>query len=98
MHHHARQGDIVFCTANFGANFDGARAVNHVIAGSGSSSHVITGVAMVKREGDETRIRVIEPTTVTHADRHLDVSLPAGDYSVWPLRERHGSVDRPVED
>lgn len=107
MEIYARQGDLVIRQDKFPKSFKGEERAGHVVAGSGTSSHVVTGKALVEVVGEEHRIRVAEDTVLFHAERHtLDpdggsaggTPLPAGDYTISPLRERHGQSDRAVED
>ncbi len=95
---YARQGDLVIQKATLG-KFDGAKKVtNYVLAGSGSSSHILRGTSLVLAAGPETSIRLAEDSSIDHQERHLSTPMPAGDYLVAPLRERHGDADRAVED
>jgi len=73
-------------------------ATDLVIAGSHSSPHTIRGNVLTRSESDVRFVRVESDTVIDHADRHKTVQLPAGDYVIYPQRERGGDGDRAVED
>ena len=97
MNIEARQGDLVIRKATQdGGEFQ--KEQNAVIAGSAGSEHRIAGVNLIRREGDRTVVRVLEPTQLIHGNRHLPVNLSPGDYVITRLRERGDGRDRAVED
>lgn len=96
---YARHGDLViekFPLNTHSGDLD--RATDYVVAGSHSSPHTIRGVCLQRRDGEQIRVRIPEDTQLVHADRHTVIPLPAGDYTIGPLRERGGEGDRAVED
>lgn len=96
MELYARQGDLVFDKTPVTGELE--KAVNPVLAGRDSAPHTIRGTVLMRRDGALTMIRVAEQTEVTHAGRHLPITLEPGDYIISPLRERGDGFDRSVED
>lgn len=75
-------------------------ATDLIIAGSHTSPHTIAGKVLTSEPSEfrERWIRISEDTTISHAGRHATKPLPAGDYRVYPQRERGSGMDRAVED
>lgn len=99
MEIYARQGDLVInkLETKFTGEFRSVR--NFVLAGSDTSSHVVEGPSMIAvGDNGATIVRVAKKTKLSHGSRHHTVSLAAGDYEIYPLRERGDQTDRVVED
>lgn len=97
MHIYARQGDLVFNKVpSVSGDLKPSRGL--VLSGSDSDPHTVVGETLSRRDGRNIFLRVGAPTEVTHAGRHLPITLEAGDYEVYPLRERGDQEDRAVED
>ena len=94
---YARQGDVVIRKAPIG-DVTLAPATDLVVAGSTSAAHTIVGQCGYATSGRDTIVRIATDTTLSHAGRHLPISLPAGEYRFSPLRERGDATDRSVED
>jgi hypothetical protein len=102
MHIIALQGDQVIRAAAEPFSAEVAKklrpATNLVIAGSHSSPHTILGHVLTCMDGEMRQVRVGRATIIEHADRHLTTRLAAGDYEIYPQRERGGDGDRAVAD
>lgn len=98
MHIYARQGDLVIEKLSSPITRELAPSVGLVLAGSDTSAHRIAGKVESAQDGRDWLIRVTEPTSIDHADRHHSVTLEPGDYVVRPLRERGDDGDRAVDD
>lgn len=106
MHFYARQGDLVFnrlpgelqVLSRLPDDKELKPASGLVLSGTDSDPHTVAGLALVHRDGRGIFLRGPETTEVAHAGRHLAISLEAGDYEVYPLRERGDRDDRAVED
>lgn len=97
MQLYARQGDLVFEKATLSGEFE--KKAGLVLAGHDSAPHTIRREIMFRRNGEVTELRIEKTSAVvSHAGRHVSVKLEPGDYVVRPLRERHGSMDRAVQD
>lgn len=100
MELYARHGDLVIEKLD---KIDGelTEAKDFVFAGDSSGhTHVLRGLAQVRRDGLRTFVRVPKKTKLTHAkpDGHKTIDIEAGDYEVRSLRERGDGSDRAVED
>lgn len=94
----ALQGDVVIRKLDKKITGELDLAKDLVIAGSHSSPHTVVGAVRTRVEGDVRYLRVAKATTIKHADRHRTTKLAAGDYMIYPQRERGGNGDRAVED
>lgn len=96
MNIYARQGDLVFEQTTITGDLTAANSA--VLAGHDSAAHTVKGAMSLRTEGLVTFLRAAKKVTVTHAGRHLPITLEPGDYRVFPLRERGDGTDRAVED
>ena len=100
MEIYARQGDLVI------NKFEGdpgelSPAKDHVFAGDSSGHpHTLKGKSKIRIDGRRTLVLLEKPTELVHgkSDGHPTVSIEAGTYEVYPLRERGDEGDRAVED
>lgn len=95
---YARQGDLVIRKLDAPHTIHLIKSQDVVVAGHDTSPHVVRGVVLSRQEGREFKLRIVEPTVISHQDRHPDVALVPGDYTLTPLRERGNAEDRAVED
>ena len=92
----ARQGDLVF--ERMTVSGDLTTQTMLCLAGRDTAPHTIQGTVKARQEGTRWSIDVGDkPVTITHAGRHLPITLPAGWCGeVRVLRQ--GDDDRDVED
>ncbi len=106
MEFYARQGDLIFnklpgqlqALSRFPSDVELKPTTGLSLAGSDSDPHTVVGPVLAWREGRNSFIRLSAPTEVLHAGRHVAAPLEAGDYEVYPLRERGDQEDRVVTD
>lgn len=95
----ARQGDLVITQTDHGDGTELRLERDPTMAGSAGSEHRILGAVLLqRRDRGRISIRLHEPTQLVHGSRHRPIALPAGDYTISPLRERGDAGDRIVED
>lgn len=96
MQLYARQGDLVFNKRAISGDL--TKAPTLTLAGD-DAPHNVVGEFEFRKDGLRTFLRIGEKgAEVTHGGRHKTVTLTAGDYEVYPLRERGDASDRAVED
>lgn len=99
----ARQGDLVIEKLSAPITGELERTTRVVFAGDSSGHpHFIASAsaARIRREGRATLVRLEASATLEHgrAGGHRAIEMPAGDYSIRPLRERGDGSDRSVQD
>lgn len=99
MELYARHGDLVIAKTKISGDLQKTKDL--VFAGDSSGHpHTLKGACEYRKSGRTTSVRLAKDAKLVHGkpDGHKTITLEAGDYEVYPLRERHDGSDRAVED
>ena len=92
--HLFRHGDLVFRKSDSRHKQELKKVKDYVVAGNDTAPHTVLGVSEILREGEGRNSRLLlrlhNPTRITHAGRHTEGMLDAGDYFVASLVEGPG--------